>query len=669
MISSTQIMVSLVILGCMVLLGDEKQSIVFIVSVAATICLYIYDWYKGKKKYVIATDTLVLWLLLGVSFILSSIHSLSRGYSFTEGIKYINAFLLFVYFSNKTDQKDIHRYATALYYWTIVILVISYMFVFFPIFRSFLPLMNLLYKSYDHSHVVDVLIFTTPLWIYMLKQKKDLITKLSVLFLASGLLTSYARGAILLILIMGAIFGKKYLHGKYSKQGSWFLFLSTVLSIGALVYFTYGIRSNPISGVLHKLNTQKMVTVESRMGFWKQAITSIKTYPLFGQGPGTFYLVSKKFQSEPNSYSWFAHSFPLQSVTEMGLLGFIILFLLLYKLLFINKKGLLFHSALNITPEASLLHGIILVFLYSFFEMNMDFTVVWVLFWSILGMLNQVQNKSHSSNKKTNIHVIIPLVILSVFYVSAILGSITNANHRTQDLAVMIMPYDANIVGSYLEKLPTKKAVTQTQKKIIRFFHAYNSSILVNLASAETDPIKYDDYMKTAIESDPQNRSNLETYITYSLKNNRDDNLQYIVKTMAQTISVQKQKDQNYIETRWKNIHNCFNSASLIWNDSPYVDTYQAKSLYFASLCLIKEGNFEDGKRLMEIAVNAKTSWSNIYIDYAAIIWWNEGNYAKAKTILKECEKNENARNHCSQFDNGQLSHTSVQDKNISFIK
>ena len=71
------------------------------------------------------------------------------------------------------------------------------------------------------------------------------------------------------------------------------------------------------------------VPSDNRLEYWRQAIEAIKERPLFGSGPRTFYLLSRRLQSAPNSWSWFAHSFPLQTAAETGLVGLsIFLFLI-----------------------------------------------------------------------------------------------------------------------------------------------------------------------------------------------------------------------------------------------------------------------------------------------------------------------------------------------------
>ncbi|MEK7499762.1 MAG: O-antigen ligase family protein, partial [Patescibacteria group bacterium] len=136
---------------------------------------------------------------------------------------------------------------------------------------------------------------------------------------------------------------------------------------------------------------------DNRLKYWKQAAMAIGERPWFGSGPGTFYLQSLRLQVSSSSFSWFAHSFPLQSIVELGILGSLLLFVLI---------GLQIRAAVKIICERviqvneshrfvqSLAWGVLLSFLYSFYEFNLDYLVLWLLFWAACGLVIGYREKA-----------------------------------------------------------------------------------------------------------------------------------------------------------------------------------------------------------------------------------------------------------------------------------
>ena len=112
-----------------------------------------------------------------------------------------------------------------------------------------------------------------------------------------------------------------------------------VVFLGTALLSARGEKQNSI--YFRQLNAfifKPSVPSDNRLEYWRQAIEAIKERPLFGSGPGTFYLLSRRLQSAPNSWSWFAHSFPLQTAAETGLVGLSI-FLFLICVLFPGFVG------------------------------------------------------------------------------------------------------------------------------------------------------------------------------------------------------------------------------------------------------------------------------------------------------------------------------------------
>lgn len=656
------------VLSLCVLLGEENQSIVLVLCSTCIIGLYFIEWLKAKTVYKINRNLGIFWSILLLSMLFSSLNSLSLGYSISNFIKYLCAFALYVYYSNKIiiSKTLLIEFLDIFFYWIIVILLISYVYILSPLLQSLIHPMNLIYKTFGHNHIVDLLFFILPYSFYLLKKKKTLHILLAVIFLTFGVLTSSSRGAMILlsaclIFYLWKAFPSLKKILRFSLSLLIVFISSTLIGISSYVSTVRTVESQ--NSTAH----YKTSILESRLPYWTQAMYSIQDNAWIGQGPGSFSLISKRYQQLPNTYSWFAHNFLLQSLAEIGVFGVIAVIVILY--FSFHASGIDIRKRyIPSDPRVSIFLGLLLVLVYSFVEINLDFTVLWVIFWSLLGLLNQRRQSGEIRNQFIRIPVGIPLFLLFAYSVSFSVGMWLKLNNKLAE-SIRYMPYSASVVEAYLQNADPKNRLSESTKKYLRRFHAHNPDILAAFAAHEIGIDSYNTYMREALISDPQNRSLLESYIVKALSHKRSEDIKFVIHLMMSTISVDKDRDKKYINDHWKEIEDCFNTNTLIWNDSPFTDTYQEKSMYFASLCLAKKKDFENAKELLRIASGSKPSWSYIYVDYASIVWWYDINYEKAMSIINLCKENIHAKQHCSEFETGDFLSNSVFDATINFEK
>lgn len=657
------------VLGCLLLLGDDKQSIVLITSSAGVIGLFAYDWYMGTRTYKMHNTILVSWFVVFAALCLSSLSALSVGFAVWDSIKYIIAFLLFIFFSNRKEHGLQSRFLRELSNWTVLVLAVSYAFEYFPLLQSTIPKMNLLYKSYGHSHVVNILVFTLPYLLMSTMKTKSLRTTGFLLFVLMGIITSYARGLAVLLSASSVVFvfvGMKNRLPLKLDVGR-LLHVCKILLLGGGLLISAMILYRQVSPIITRPPLSKTTIFESRIGYWKQSILAIQDRPLFGSGPGSYYLVSKRYQDEQNRYSWFAHSYPLQTFVELGLVGFVCVAILLYVTITHGQQTI--GEADHHHPawiKQSILFGAILSLGYSFIEMNLDFTVVWLIFWIFLGLLSQPRYHSDAKNTQNReISVVIPIIFLCIFYGCAVVAAALQLQPGGIKFALKLMPHDAGLAEKYLDYSTIEKNQPIYNTETIYLFHQHNSEILAKIANTTKEAQAYDYYMYKAIQNDPKNRSLIESYVTEVGKKNIPTGIFRVVRLLIMNISIDKKSDTKFIDDNWSRIQECFNEETLLWVDPPYTDTYEAKTLYFAALCLVKSKKIQEARSLLKIAVNSRPSWSNIYIDYAALIWWNGSDKQLAIESIEMCKNNKNARNHCSQFDQNLFLETSVYDVTV----
>jgi hypothetical protein len=180
---------------------------------------------------------------------------------------------------------------------------------------------------------------------------------------------------------------------------------------------------------------------------------------------------------------------------------------------------------------------------------------------------------------------------------------------------------------------------------------------------------KSDTAYRAAMTLDPQNNITFGEYISILLDNQRQDLLLGVIEKMILPISVNPTRDIGYIRAHWGGIYTCFNAPTLLWSKEQLANTYHAKSIYYAGLCLIKNFQFDEARELLRIASDARTSWSNIYLDYAGLSFWRYHDTKAAQQAIGYCKINHNSRQHCIEYDNRPLPQVSVTDTEARFIQ
>ena len=348
----------------------------------------------------------------------------------------------------------------------------------------------------------------------------------------------------------------------------------------------------------------KTSLVESRAPYWRQATESFKKHPLLGTGLGTFYLDSKLFQQEPKFTSWFAHSFPLEILVELGIVGFFLVFFILYGLL-------------SSAPGSPLFHGVMLTIVYSLYETNLNFLVIWLLLWASIGILSS--SVAHRQLFSTKHIQYVFLTILALYYLSFTVSWILPLVSRDPFYPFIVAQYDSVGAIRFVGNATKSSVRFDTWLLWVVFFHKKNSEVLIEIARYEklVGARDVSTFYRQAIELDPQNNTYVEEYVSFLLEKKEPKNLLWVVAFLTSFISQDKNRDEAFLYRRWDQIYPCFNKDAFLWTEGQLHNTYQAKTLYFAGLCLVKHGQYDDARELLRMASDARTSWSNIYLDYA----------------------------------------------------
>ncbi len=310
-------------------LGDGKQPLIDVVWACEIVLLYAIYYLQNNKLRTLPRALHIAWATLLGYCVVRALFSDSVGYSLSTVVRLFDAYLIYCLFYSLADKKHTRLLDLGVIITIICVAatMVSFGCLLFPQLVQSFPQMNLLYATYGHNQLAGLLLFGIPLVTGVGGPIPAWCKKIVLLLLLSGIFLSFARGAwILLAVYFAFLFITKRLDGKFNISiaivfmGSVAVLLFTMFLLAPR--FTL-VPSTRINYWLYK-QTIKPSIYENRIQYWLQALRAIGERPIFGSGPGTFYLQSKRFQSVPLSYSWFAHSFVLEQFVEVGLVGIVL---------------------------------------------------------------------------------------------------------------------------------------------------------------------------------------------------------------------------------------------------------------------------------------------------------------------------------------------------------
>ncbi len=380
-------------------LGDGKQPLIDTLASVVIISMYIYAKYFLKKQRDLPVYLTSLWTVNIVYFVARSILSDSVGYSITTTMRFIMAYLVYAIFYEFSQRDYLQYFIKFLILFSFFAIAVSYVLILIPQLTLLMPLMNLLYANYGHNNISTLLLFIYPTLLISILRVSNKTNKKSYLFLlvlyflvSLTIILSFSRGVILLTglytIFQIGISNPKRLNRRIIILGVFGLFAC----LSFIFFSILSVQTKHLDKVpvwLQRQIDKPLLMQEGRLGYWNQALRATKLNPLFGTGPGTFYVLSKRFQSNPNNYSWFAHNFILQLIAENGLVGLLLFSGLLISIVISGLKNLSIFSSYIIL-------GVGLIFINSLFDFSFDFLIIWILTWTALSLFSVPYRKDFS---------------------------------------------------------------------------------------------------------------------------------------------------------------------------------------------------------------------------------------------------------------------------------
>lgn len=627
-------------------LGDGKQAFVEVYMGVGILCAYGLLWYRKIPLAPLPRTIGFLWIATIGYFIIRTIFSDSVGYSISTTIRMIEAYLVFSLFYSFATTK------TQEWMWKFLLFLCfsaGCVFIFFlivPSLATFLPTMNLLYSSGRHNHLADLLLFVLPGVTFAFSRRKDRAASLLFLFFMGIFFLTFARGAW--ILHSGFLLVYVFFSHQLSQKRKAMLLVAGGVFVVFFLIVTLGF-SFPLlkDSWIIKQTTRTPIVQEARFEYWRQAAVAIKERPWFGGGPGTFYLQSVRLQVAPRSYSWFAHSFPLQLLVELGVIGFIpLLFLvvILARHVFLVFFGANRHTSI---VQESLVWGALLTFAYSGYEFNLDYLVVWIVLCATIAVLLKPDRQQGG-----RIVEIWCFVLLFVFvFLSFVSFVVDGVGYKKE--SVLLAPYYSQRA---LVEDSSGMIVTPGSLRFYEFFHAKEPDVLgaiANSKQAKKETVDVEEYFKKSIRLDPKNRLFYQNYLTFLLETNQQAEFLITLSEMAESL-LQTKAFVPKVSLPMPD--------SLLRSVVDAISKTDDVSLGFAKAYYLIGLEYMDiqpnlTRSAWSVSTMLSPTWSYFYIERASLEKYVFHNNALARDLLVvECVAYPSPRKLCQQVSRGNLS-------------
>ena len=366
------------------------RTLSFYLILALPFLLYLKQ-FKDKKEIFVPKKLALLFLIFFSISLISVIFSGNVQKSLEYFLLYLANFLVLVFAFNKKDS--LNKYLIPL------ILGFSFIYCFYSIFLNFYAARvqitaflipdhgyQLVFPKFgSHNHLGDFLVLPLTILLYQILSIKSLRLNFKstavFLILLPFFILSFSRSAYLGFAVVTVILSLTVIRKKEFKVSKLTLGLVIlILGVVSLLFFStvsdinqYG----PAKTVNNFLTQNEFISNKLFFGrrteIANQGLKSIIEKPLFGVGPGNFYLASQKFAADP-PLTEISHNFFLDFFVENGIfagLSMIVVAFLVFKNI---RRGVLSFGVL----------GIFIVFQTDYANKILSFMI---LFSILIGLL------------------------------------------------------------------------------------------------------------------------------------------------------------------------------------------------------------------------------------------------------------------------------------------
>jgi O-antigen ligase len=241
---------------------------------------------------------------------------------------------------------------------------------------------------YGHNHLSALLLFAIPIAFYLIKKywktkRLNALLFITCYVLLVTLFFTLARAAML-SLFVASLLSFLVFPNIIARQGRVILLIGIIFTLAVLLFgILASNRSFPTYRGAMPLNENN-----SRIVYWKQAISNFQKHPLFGSGLDTFRIINKR-SPQPKGIpgSYFVHNFFLQILSDTGIFGFLSSIGLIGSVLWKSVRRVF---EIRNSQKALLLAfwvGLLATTLNTMVDFDWQLPVVFLIFWIFAGFL------------------------------------------------------------------------------------------------------------------------------------------------------------------------------------------------------------------------------------------------------------------------------------------
>ena len=624
--------------------GDGQQMLIDVVGAGGVLILTLIAFLYGKKERELPVFPLIIGSLTILYFCIRTIFSDDIGYSFYSTVRTIDVFLIFYLLYCYSTDEDRNVFPKFILGFCVVSLFVSCFYLFFPALVEILPQSNLLVPTYGHNNIVHILLFGIPIAVlFAIKTKKFFYFFISA-FLFLGLLFSFARvGMVIVFLFYVVVLFFYWKQMSLKKRSVIFIgCFSITAMVSVLLLFPQ--RSYQMyfpENLLPKM-MKHIDKTSNRLEYFRQAGEAIKERPLFGSGPGTFILQSKRLQSSPGSFSRHAHNVFLQELTEEGIIGMTLIVCLFMWWMVVcwciykknNHEQRFFLFVLGI--------GLVLQTMNACMDFSLHFFIIQMLFIASMAFMIFPQGSKKNSFPASPLAVYVGIGIVFIFYVLTSLTSIGFGKRIPFFISYRFLSEFSSIEYLKNPNIP----VSEKDRVLIKILHNKNPDVLSLLGTAS---------LAEATRLFPMNFSMKKAYVSILIREKKYQEVGIRLKELC----VASLKDEK--QTSLKNVTcNIDFTTPLLWDAYEHVDTQildkadgidmaLAKYFYFLGYDVLSK-NPSLTVQLWRLAASFAPDWSYFWLELANlehVVFHDEKIF---DDIMHTCQMNEYAKRHCQSF-------------------
>ena len=617
-------------------LGDGKQWAVDVYGAAVAIILSIYSIFThGKLQKALPKSISMSWVVLFVVATTSSVLSSSIGYSLSWLVRLVSGYLIYraFYVAGNTSAED-HVVKKTLFF--VGAACVSFVILSFLPDKGSLPSMNLLTVSYGHSHLADLLVLIAPALLWVVAPLGYLPQLVGMLLYFVFLYATRARGAMILTWVY-LVWSLLPSSNKRNQKRS-IVVISLIVSV--CVYVGIIVVAGKFPGTQFARSI-KRDSISNRLAYWQQAVDGAFQKPLLGNGPGTFALISTQHQRSKTVSSWFAHSFVLQTASEMGVIG---LFAFVWLFFVHARQGLQKENVVS-SAHHVLVVGLCLLFAYSCVEFVLDYFITWMLFWAILGVITGV-NVSKEARVDSKPEIVL-VFFLGTFYLMWVGSFFYTLVVKRPDVAFYLAPFDSIQALSFLES--TTVTPTEEDTKIIEFFHKKNSHILFaasKLKESQGDYVRSLVYARKAAYASPQNSEYYTRYFSLLISQNQTEKIGNEILSLGQIALPKRYFNQLSALAPYAK---GFGQYYKDWMVPEHIGYSSGYASMFYRLGIADLRDVEPTEKLLVLAKDIYPDLAYLHVELAAFYEYIRQDTNKAKEVLIQCQQYPSAAQQCRE--------------------